>query len=76
MATEFCYRAVGSGFYGALTQYFRSVEPEWKGMALATLLLPALQHSLEAAIHYFRGTPCLLASISASVAFHGDLDDF
>ena len=69
MATEFCYRAVGSGFYGALTQYFRTVEPEWKGLALATLLLPALQHSLEAGIHYVRGTPRLAASIGASVAF-------
>ena len=42
MLTEFCYRAITAGFYGALTQAFRKVEPLWQGTlaALAVILMP------------------------------------
>lgn len=69
MLAEFAYRAVSAGFYGALTQSFRRVEPAWKGTLGALLLVPVLTHSIEFTIHYLRGTPNLKASILASVCF-------
>src|SRR5687768_14954859 len=69
MLTEFCFRFATSGFYGALTQRFRRVEPAWAGTAGAMLLLPALAHSLEFVVHSWRGTPELAASMAASIAF-------
>ncbi|MEZ5399904.1 MAG: hypothetical protein R2729_09545 [Bryobacteraceae bacterium] len=69
MAAEFAYRFVSAGFYGALTQSFRKVEPRWHGAAAATALLVTMSHSLELLIHWARGTPNLAASIAASCAF-------
>jgi hypothetical protein len=69
MVTEFCFRFATSGFYGALTQTFRRVEPSWAGTVGAMLLLPALAHSLEFVVHSWRGTPELAASMAASIAF-------
>lgn len=69
MAAEFVYRAVSAGFYGALTQSFRHVEPRWQGMLVATALLVTVSHSVELAIHWARGTPNLWASILASCCF-------
>lgn len=66
---EFTYRALTAGFYGALTQHFRKVEPHWHGTVAALILLPLIAHSIELAIHYLRGTPKLAASIAASVCF-------
>ena len=68
-ATEFVFRLVTSGFYGALTQSFRRVEPRWQGQLAAMLVLPAVGHSLELLVHWLRGTPELAASIGASVMF-------
>ena len=69
MAAEFVYRALTAGFYGALTQSFRKVEPPWRGDVAATLLLIGVSHTLEFALHLARGTPNLLASIGASIVF-------
>ncbi|MEZ5356761.1 MAG: hypothetical protein R2762_29340 [Bryobacteraceae bacterium] len=69
MFAEFIYRAITAGFYGALTQSFRKVEPGWHGAAAATALLVTVSHSLELLIHWARGTPNLAASIAASCAF-------
>lgn len=69
MMTEFCFRFATSGFYGALTQRFRLVEPPMLGTIGAMLLLPALAHSLEFVVHTLRGTPELAASMTASIAF-------
>ena len=33
MLAEWVYRAITSGFYGAITQVFGKVEPEWEGAA-------------------------------------------
>lgn len=66
---EFAYRALTAGFYGALTQHFRKVEPHWHATVAALILLPVVAHSIELAIHYLRGTPKLAASITASVCF-------
>jgi hypothetical protein len=69
MLTEFCFRFATSGFYGALTQRFRRVEPAWAATIGAMVLLPALAHSLEFVVHSWRGTPELAASMVASIAF-------
>ena len=66
---ELAYRAVASGFMGALTQSFGRVNPPWAGAISAALVLPILSHSLEFVIHWLRGTPNLRASILASVCF-------
>lgn len=69
MAAEFAYRSVSAGFYGAMTQSFREVEPKWQAMLAATVLLISVSHSVELAIHWARGTPNLWASIGASCCF-------
>ena len=69
MQAEFFYRAATAGFYGALTQAFRQVEPRWQGALAATILVVSVSHTLELAIHWFRGTPNLWASIGASFCF-------
>ena len=69
LTTEFAFRLVASGFFGALTQAFRLAQPERAAMLAFMVLLPAISHSLELLVHWRRGTPELLVSISASMAF-------
>jgi hypothetical protein len=69
MTAEYIYRALTSGFYGALTRYFSQIEPEWQAATAAMILLPASSHSLEFLVHWLRGTPHLRASIISSVVF-------
>jgi hypothetical protein len=69
MSAEFAYRAVTAGFYAALTQAFRYARPAWRATLVAMLLLPAVSHTLEFAVHWLGGTPKLGASIVASVCF-------
>jgi hypothetical protein len=69
MVTEFVFRFITSGFYGALTQRFRLVERAALGTMGALVVLPALAHSLEFVVHTLRGTPELGASMAASIAF-------
>lgn len=40
MVAEFLYRAITAGFYGALTQAFGEVEPEWAAGIAVSVLLP------------------------------------
>jgi len=47
MLAEWTYRALTSGFYGAMTQTLGETEPEWQGAVAAMALLPLLSHSLE-----------------------------
>lgn len=68
MAVELALRAMTAGFYGAITERFRSVRPRRHAMAAAVLLLPALAHSLELVVHFVNGTPRLAASLALSVA--------
>ena len=69
MLAEFLYRSLTAGFYGTITQRLRRLDPAWKGALAASVLLPALGHSLEWLVHRLRGTPNLRASITASVVF-------
>lgn len=65
--TELVLRGVTSGFYGAVTQRFRHVQPAWAGTLAASILLPVVSHSIEFLVHWGRGTQALGASIVASV---------
>jgi hypothetical protein len=69
MLAEFGFRFVTAGFYGALTQAFRRVEPPSLGTLVAMLLLPTLTHLGEFAVHSLRGTPNLTAALATSIAF-------
>lgn len=69
MLVEFAYRGVTSGFYGAITQAFRRVEPPWLAGIVAGIMLPLLSHSLEFGVHYLCGTPKLRASFVSSLCF-------
>jgi hypothetical protein len=69
MLAEWAYRAISSGFYGAMTHQFSLVEPEWQAAVGAGVILPLCSHSIEFTLHYFRHTPHLKASIIASVSF-------
>jgi hypothetical protein len=69
MTTELCFRFATSGFYGAMTQAFRRVEPARTGTMAAVIVLPVIAHSLEFVVHWWRGTAVLGPSIAASVLF-------
>lgn len=69
MIAEFIYRTAISGFYGSVTQSFRHAEPAWAAGLFVMVVLPLTSHTIEFAVHYFRGTPQLLPSIIASVTF-------
>lgn len=68
LVTEFLFRFATSGCYGAITQSFRHAVPVRQAMVAAMVILPLLGHSAEAAVHWWRGTSNLGASILASVA--------
>jgi hypothetical protein len=67
MKTELVFRAITSGFYGALTENFREVSPAWEAAVAVMLLLPLASHSIELLVHWIRGTHNLYSSILASV---------
>jgi hypothetical protein len=67
MRTELVFRAITSGFYGALTENFREAEPPWAAAITVMILLPIANHSLEFVVHWLRGTRNLASSIVASV---------
>ena len=69
MYTEFLYRSVTAGFYGAITQQFRRAEPRWLAAFVVGAGIPLVSHAIEFTVHWLRGTPNLRASIAASVAF-------
>jgi hypothetical protein len=69
MIAEFIYRGISAGFYGAITQAFRTVEPAWTAGLVAIIVVPLISHSIELAIHIIRGTPKIITSVIASVCF-------
>jgi hypothetical protein len=69
MQTELFFRAVSSGFYGALTESFREAEPPWAATLAVAFCLPFANHSLEFLVHWMRGTRKLVPSILSSVGF-------
>jgi hypothetical protein len=69
MLAEWVYRGITSGFYGAMSQKFGQVEPEWQGAVAAMILLPLSAHTMEFGVHYLRHTPNLKASVISSMIF-------
>jgi hypothetical protein len=69
LTAEFLYRALTAGFYGALTQAFRTAEPRWAATAVVIVGVPGVSHLIEFAVHWMRGTPNLRTSILASLCF-------
>jgi hypothetical protein len=67
MTTELWFRFSTAGFYGALTQAFRRVEPQRHAVLGALVIVPAISHGLELLVHWWRGTDLLAASVAASV---------
>ena len=70
-AAELVFRASTSGFYGAITEAFASVQPVWAATLTTIVVLPAVSHTLEFILHALRGTPELRRSILLSMAFTG-----
>jgi hypothetical protein len=68
LTTEWVYRGITSGFYGAMTEALSDVEPPWAGALAVLVLLPIANHSVEFFVHWLRGTNRLYTSIGASVA--------
>jgi hypothetical protein len=69
LLTELTFRGIASGFYGALTEAFRYVEPEWAAALVAMILLPMAGHSVEFLVHFLRGTAKLKVGMIASICF-------
>jgi hypothetical protein len=69
LITEFLLRAITSGFYGAVTQRFRRVEPRWAATVTVSVLLPILSQTMELGVHWLRGTKALLLSVAVSALF-------
>lgn len=69
MLLEAAFYISVAGFYGALIESFRRVRPEWMATLTVMGLLPAINHSLELALHAIAGTEQLTLSILASVLF-------
>ena len=66
---ELALRALTSGFYGAVTEVFSTAEPRWAAMLMVMIGMPILNHSGEFLVHWLRGTPNLIASMTFSVIF-------
>jgi hypothetical protein len=69
MLVEFVYRALTSGFWGAITQAFEEAAPAWLGALCALIVVPVLSHGLELTVHLLRGTPHLWRGMTSSVIF-------
>lgn len=68
-ALEFVYRATTAGWWGAITQAFRRVEPAWQAAVAACVLIPSVSQFLDAVLHLLAGTPHLLRAVVASAVF-------
>jgi hypothetical protein len=68
MFAETAFRVLTSGFYGALTQAFRRLEPPWVAFAIILVLAPAAVQLLEFLVHHFTRTPNLKTGVLISTA--------
>src|SRR5262245_48254391 len=68
MCLEAAFYATVAGFFGAMIQAFRRARPVWAAAMTVMLFMPAVDHTIEYALHYANGTKKLTASIAASVS--------
>ena len=69
LVTELVFRPFMSGFYGTVTEQFSPAQPTWAATLVVIAVLPAINHVVELAIHWARGTQKLGASVLASIVF-------
>src|SRR5262245_32283015 len=69
--TEFAYRAVAAGFYGALTEQFSRLRATRTTTLATVIVVPGVAHLIEYAVHTSAGTAragtAVLVSIGLSV---------
>jgi hypothetical protein len=68
MGVEAVLFATLAGFYGALVQAFRRARPVWAAAMTVTILIPAVNHMLEYAMHYANSTKRIAAALAASIS--------
>jgi hypothetical protein len=68
MAVEAALFATLAGFYGALSQTFRRARPAWAATMTVMILMPAVNHTLEYALHNMNGTKKIAAGVAISVS--------
>jgi hypothetical protein len=68
MAVEAALFATLAGFYGALAQSFRHARPAWAATMTVMILMPAVNHTLEYALHNANDTEKIAAGVAASIS--------
>jgi len=68
MLVEAVFYITVAGFYGSATEAFRRARPAWLATVVMMVVMPAINHTLEFALHWSHGTKKLTTSIIASVA--------
>lgn len=68
MAVEAALFATLAGFYGALAQSFRHARPAWAATMTVMILMPAVNHTLEYALHNATDTEKIAAGVGASIS--------
>lgn len=68
MVVEAAFYIIVAGFYGSATEAFRRARPAWLATAVMMVAMPALNHTLEFALHWSHGTKKLTTSIIASIS--------
>jgi hypothetical protein len=66
MFAETAFRVVTSGFYGAVTQAIRRLEPAWLAVLIVLVLAPAAVQLLELGVHFVSKTPNLKTGVIVS----------
>ncbi|MEP7336745.1 MAG: hypothetical protein ABI977_03195 [Acidobacteriota bacterium] len=67
MGIESAFYVTVAGFYGAILQSFRRGRPVWLATLTTMVLIPAINHAMEFALHWAGGTKKLKASLIASI---------
>jgi predicted outer membrane repeat protein len=68
MAAEAALFATLAGFYGAVVQTFRRAQPAWAASVTIMILMPAVNHTLEYALHNLNGTKKIAAGVATSIS--------
>jgi hypothetical protein len=68
MSVEAALFAALAGFYGALAQTFRRAQPAWAATMTVMILMPAVNHTLEYALHNANGTEKIKAGVATSIS--------
>lgn len=68
-AIESAFYIVTAGFYGAIIESFRRARPYWKAVLTVTVVVPAINHSLEFLLHWLGGTERIASGVAVSIIF-------